>query len=83
MPDDDRLSYELDLCLQEQLWQHLLEDYCCYFSTADLLLSMHKNLNNIDCFKKFWQILYLVKTSGSTVTDKVLTKIWEFAGGEL
>lgn len=52
MPDDDRLSYELDLCLQEQLWPHLLEAYCCYFSMADLLLSMHKNLNNIDFFKK-------------------------------
>lgn len=46
MPDDDRLSYELDLCLQEQLWRHLLEAYCCYFSTAGLLLSMNKNFNN-------------------------------------
>lgn len=50
MPDDDRLSYELDLCSQEQLSQHLLEAYCGYFSTADLLLSMNTNLNNIDFF---------------------------------
>lgn len=49
-PDDDRLSYELDLCSQEQLSQHLLEAYCGYFSTADLLLSMNTNLNNIDFF---------------------------------
>lgn len=47
MPDDDRISYELDLCLQEQFWQHLLEACCFYFSTADLL-SMNKNLNIID-----------------------------------
>lgn len=50
MPDDDKISYELDLCLQEQFWQHLLEACCCYFSTADLL-SMNKNLNIIDFFK--------------------------------
>lgn len=48
MPDDDRLSYELDLCWKEQLSQHLLEAFSCYFSTPNLLLSMNKTLNNID-----------------------------------
>lgn len=47
MADDDRLSYELHLCLKEQLSQHLLKAFFNYFSTENLL-PMNKNLNNID-----------------------------------
>lgn len=48
MLDDDRLSYELDLCQKEQLSQHLLEAFCCYFGTENLLLSVNKDLYIID-----------------------------------